>query len=284
MKNMRIIAGGLAAAGCLGLLSGPALARATSSAPPKLTSIRAAHHKGFDRLVFQFTGGLPAKPTVNYVSEVRADGSGNLVPVAGGARLLVIFQVARLGQNLNERTFALPGLLQVVQAGNFEGVVSYGVGVARKEPVHVSRLASPARVLIDIPTPYRTVAAQVFLAHPGGGKPVKAVSRPVIAAAPALGVMQRLFAGPTPAEIAAGLRFVSSDATGFRSLAIRDQVARIRLTGGCNSHGSTLTIASEIRSTLKQFGSVRWVKIYDLAGHTEHPAGHSDSIPTCLEP
>jgi hypothetical protein len=284
MKYMRIIAGPLAVAGCLGLLSAPALAGGTSSAPPKLTSIRAVHHPGFDRLVFQFTGGLPGTRTVKYVPKVIADGSGKVVPVFGAARLLVVFSVAAVGQNLNERSFALPGLLQVVQAGNFESVVSYGVGVARKEPVHLFTLANPARVVIDIPTPYRTVTAQVFLADSHGGKPVKAVSRPVIAPALALGAMQRLFAGPTPAEIAAGLAFVSSDATGFKNLAIRDHVARIQLTGGCNSHGSTLTIASEIRSTLKQFDGVRWVKIYDPAGHTEHPAGHSNSIPGCLEP
>jgi hypothetical protein len=36
--------------------------------------------------------------------------------------------------------------------------------------------------------------------------------------------------------------------------------------------------------TLKQFPSVRWVKIYDQNGRTERPFGHSDSIPFSLEP
>ncbi|HET7017179.1 MAG TPA: hypothetical protein VFI65_24865 [Streptosporangiaceae bacterium] len=266
------------------MLSAPALAKGPSQAPPKLTSIHAAHHRGFDRLVFQFAGGLPGTRTVKYVQKVIADGSGKVVPVAGAARLAVVFSPAAVGRGLNELGFALPGLLQAVQSGNFEGVVSYGVGVAKKEPVHLSTLANPARFVIDIPTPYRTVTAHVFLADSHGGKPVKAVSRPVIAPALAVGAMQRLFAGPTPAEIAAGLRLVSSDATGFKNLTISAQVARIQLTGGCNSHGNTLTIANEIMPTLKQFSSIRWVKIYDPAGHTEHPTGHSDSIPTCLEP
>lgn len=96
--------------------------------------------------------------------------------------------------------------------------------------------------------------------------------------------MQRLFAGPTGTEVAAGLTFVSSGATGFKNLMICDQVARVQLTGGCASRGGTLTVATEIIPTLKQFASVKWVKIFDPAGHTERPSGHSDSIPTCLEP
>jgi hypothetical protein len=45
-----------------------------------------------------------------------------------------------------------------------------------------------------------------------------------------------------------------------------------------------VTIADEITPTLRQLAAVRWVKIYDPAGHTERPTGHSDSVPICLEP
>ena len=64
----------------------------------------------------------------------------------------------------------------------------------------------------------------------------------------------------------------------------RDGVARVQLLGKVSSGGSTFTIANEIMPTLKQFPSVRWVKIYDLSGHTERPFGPSDSIPFSLEP
>ena len=96
--------------------------------------------------------------------------------------------------------------------------------------------------------------------------------------------MDRLFAGPLTAEKAGGLRLLRSGARGFSHLSITDGVARVRLTGGCTSHGSTVTIADEITPTLRQLAAVRWVKIYDPAGHTERPTGHSDSVPTCLEP
>jgi hypothetical protein len=106
----------------------------------------------------------------------------------------------------------------------------------------------------------------------------------VIPPGTARGALLRLFAGPTQAELTAGLRFVGSGATGFADLSISNQIARVRLTGGCDSRGSTFTVANLITPTLKQFSTVRWVKIYDPAGNTERPTGNSDSIPECLEP
>lgn len=289
MNKFRIVAIGLAVGALGGALGTPALASSSvPAASTTLTAIRAAHHPGFDRLVFEFTGRLPAERSARYVSTVFADPSGKVVPVSGSARLLVRFFASGVHAGLNQRSYALPGLLHVMKAGNFESVLTYGVGVARKEPIHLFTLTSPSRVVIDIPTPYRTMTVHVFMADArgfaGGKSFVKAVDRPAIPPALARGALQRLFAGPTPAEVNAGLTFVSSDATGFKNLTISDHVARVQLTGGCNSHGSTLTIANEIMPTLKQFASVRWVKIYDPAGHTERPNGHSDSIPTGLEP
>ena len=103
-------------------------------------------------------------------------------------------------------------------------------------------------------------------------------------ATPATAVMDRLFAGPTASEYAGGMRLLESKASGFAGLAISGGVARIRLTGGCSSGGSTVSISDEIVPTLKQLPGVRYVKIYDLSGHTEFPTGARDSQPFCLEP
>jgi hypothetical protein len=113
---------------------------------------------------------------------------------------------------------------------------------------------------------------------------VTSVLRPVPARTPATGLMDRLFAGPTAREAGGGLRVLSSGASGFTGLSISGSIARIRLTGGCSSAGSTATIAQEILPTLKRLPGVRFVKIFDPAGHTEHPTGARDSIPSCLEP
>ncbi|WIX98027.1 hypothetical protein QRX60_28570 [Amycolatopsis mongoliensis] len=270
--------------------------RSTTQDQATLVAVRAAHHADFDRVVFEFDGPLPAERDVRYVPEVIGDPSGNPVPLVGDAFLNVRMAFATGHDDSGDttygaprRTYPLPNVIQVVNAGDFEGVLNFGIGVARQSPVRLSVLTGPSRVVIDIDTPFRTVPAQAFFLDvarfEAATEPyTRAVSRPVIPPATAHGALQRLFAGPTESELAQRLAFVDSDATGFTGLAIVDSIARVRLTGGCSSHGSTFSIAEEITRTLKQFPSVHWVKIYDPAGHTERPDGAVDSIPECLEP
>jgi len=294
MHHLRLAACVLALAGLGGLAAPPATALAATA--PILTEIRAAHHPGYDRLVFQFRGSLPADRSARYVSQVTGGGSGLPVPIVGRAKLLVRFSLAN-GHDANghvtygptRRTYALPDLIQVVNSSDFEAVLSFGVGLAHREPFHMFVLTQPSRVVIDVRTPFRTVQVRDYFLDSHrfatGQQPfTRAVGRPVTPSAAAFGALQRLFAAPTQAERARGLRFVASQATGFKNLQIRGGVARVRLTGGCSSGGSTFTVAQEITPTLKQFSSVRWVKIYDPAGHTERPTGRTDSIPVCLEP
>jgi len=297
MFRLRVAAMTLALAGLgAGTVTAATAGAAAGATAPTLVQISAAHHPGYDRLVFQFSGGLPAQRSVRYVSAIIADGSGLPVSVVGSALLQVRFSAAN-GHDAHghgtygaaRRTFPLPGIIQVVNAGDFEAVLSFGVGVARAEPVHMFTLTGPSRVVIDVRTPYKTVPVRDYFlnAHrfaTGHAPFTQPVSRPVIPPATAIGAMQRLFAGPTQPELTSGLRFVTSGATGFKNLTISGGVARIQLTGHLSSGGSTFTVANEIMPTLKQFPSVHWVKIYDSSGHTERPSGHSDSIPASLEP
>jgi Sporulation and spore germination len=112
---------------------------------------------------------------------------------------------------------------------------------------------------------------------------------PVIRTVPLTGslpemVLRQLFLGPTPQEKAGGLETVLSGTTGFGKLTIVDGVARVYLTGKCNSGGATYTIGNLIFANLAQFPEIRWVKIYDENGQTETPEGQTSSIPFCLEP
>lgn len=113
---------------------------------------------------------------------------------------------------------------------------------------------------------------------------VEAVSRSVMVEKPATGALQALFAGPSAAEQAAKLSVEKSGATGFSNLSIAGGIARVHLVGGCDSRGSTMTVANLIIPTLKQFSSVDHVKIFDPDGTTGAPDGSSDSIPDCLNP
>ena len=280
-------------------LTAPAVASAGTTparAVPTLTAIRAAHHRGFDRLVFQFKGPLPAHRQVRYVHKVLGEGSGEPILLTGNAKLDVRFWDAtgisasgHLTFGPRRRALALPNFIQVAFAGQLELHLGFGVGLARKTHVTVFTLHDPSRVVIDVATPFRTIPVKAYLfkakAFANNHKPfVRPVRRPVIPPKVAAGALQRMFAGPTVADMANGLSLLRSAATGVRLLSIRDGVARVQLTGGCNARGSTASIALEIMPTLKQFRSVHWVKIYDPAGHTSEPTGHSDSIPECLNP
>ncbi|HSP37592.1 MAG TPA: hypothetical protein VLR26_07555 [Frankiaceae bacterium] len=179
--------------------------------------------------------------------------------------------------------------MTVVRGVDMDGVVTYGIGLAVRQTPHIFTLSSPDRVVVDIPASFTTASKKVYFFNAphfsNGTEPyVTPVSRPVLPLTPATGVMDRLFAGSLTGEQASGLGFLNSGATGFKNLSIADGVARVTLTGGCSSGGSTASIAGEIFPTLRQFSSVNWVKIYDPSGHTERPSGHSDSIPFCLEP
>ena len=266
---------------------------------PTLVAIRAAHHAApaprFDRVVFQFSGPLPADVDVGYVTALIGDASGLPVPIAGRAILRVRFSLAQAHNTAGQptapsrRAFALPNVMHVVRSGDFEAVVSYGIGLARREQFRVLRLQNPSRVVVDIFTPFETVWVRTYFVDAdnvasGVGPVVRPVWRPVIAPSVARGALDRLFAGPTQAEAAQGLVFINSEATGYSNLTIASGIARVRLRGGCTSGGSTITIANEIVPTLDQFASVSSVKIYSPAGQTASPTGTSNSIPACLEP
>jgi hypothetical protein len=280
----------------LGLVMPVGASSSASAAPvvPTLVDIRAAHHPSFDRIVFEFRGGLPDSRRVRYVDELIADGSGLPVRIAGRAILRVRFEPAKAhngdGPTVAARkTFALPNIMTTVRAGDFEAVTTYGIGLAKRTAVEVFTLRDPDRVVIDIRAAFRTVNRRVYFFDEkrfvDNQEPFFVPRlRPVRPFTPAVGVMDRLFAGVLPSEHARGLRLLRSQATGFTNLAIGDGIARVQLTGGCSSGGSTVTVAGEIMPTLRQFDSVDWVKIYDPDGNTQDPTGCRDSIPACLEP
>jgi hypothetical protein len=298
MKRLRLTV--LLVVTALLAFAAPATAQAgtSASAPvvPLLTGIRAAHHATFDRIVFDFYGGVPSSPQVTYVPELIGDGSGLPVPIAGRAILQVTFQGAR-GHKFDgtvtapsRSVFPLPNVLTTVQSGDFEAVLSYGIGLAKRESYRVRTLSNPPRVVVDIDADFPTVQRPVWFfdqaAFLANDEPFfRPVSRPVMAGSPAHGLMDRLFAGPTAHERAGGLRFLDSRATGYTGLSISSgAVARVRLVGGCSSGGATVSIAGEIMPTLRQLPNVGWVKIYDPAGSTQRPTGQVDSVPECLEP
>ena len=62
----------------VGTAAGAAAPTAAGAATPTpvLVGVRAAHHPTFDRVVFDFAGGLPSSRRATWVTGVRADPSG----------------------------------------------------------------------------------------------------------------------------------------------------------------------------------------------------------------
>lgn len=147
----------------LALAAGVPAATASAAAPtaPQLTAIRAGAHPGFERLVFQFAGGVPSVRSVAWVPQVVADASGLPVPLQGRAFLRVVFSPATAHTEAGTstlagtlpRTYDFAVVRQVAAAGDFENVLSFGIGTWQKTAVRVHTLRGPARVVLDFTVP-----------------------------------------------------------------------------------------------------------------------------------
>lgn len=121
-----------------------------------LTAVRTAKHAGYDRVVFQFSGGIPAVKAER-VAAIYADPKGTKISLPGHCFLRVVFRGAsgtcpqpfHRTWNGPPALTHYPQLLAVKAAGDFEGYLSFGLGLAAKGPYHVSTLTGPDRVVID---------------------------------------------------------------------------------------------------------------------------------------
>ena len=122
---------------------------------PELVSVQAVERKGYDRVLFTFQGAMPGYQ-VRYVPEV-ADQGGRPLPLRGKAFLAVTFDPARAHDPGGEPTVStailIPGapvLRQVRFAVDFEGQVTFGLGLAGRDGFRVSELRGPTRVAVDV--------------------------------------------------------------------------------------------------------------------------------------
>ncbi len=133
--------------------------------PAFLTAVRTARQDGFDRVVFEFDGGPPGA-RVEYVARpVTEDGSGDEVTVEGAAVLQVRMEQAgsaRLsGENVvltytgpkRLRPQGTATVVELVQTGDFEAVLTWVVGTRQRAPFKVTTLRGPPRLVVDVAHP-----------------------------------------------------------------------------------------------------------------------------------
>jgi hypothetical protein len=109
-------------------------------------------------VVFEFSGGLPAY-TTSVVQAVYTDPKGDVVPLAGQVQLRVVFHgatawcPASAGQTYSGPSVLVPyypRLLTVSAAGDFEQVLSFGIGLAAPGTYHAYTLTGPDRMVLDV--------------------------------------------------------------------------------------------------------------------------------------
>jgi hypothetical protein len=122
----------------------------------QLWQVRPGNDGTFDRIVFDQRFS-PSGYDVHYVKHVVADASGNRVHVRGHYFLSVSLPdtstsgAAGTPTNVAKKyTPGLPEVVQIKKTGEFENVVSFGIGLRKRNGFRVERLHSPNRLVIDV--------------------------------------------------------------------------------------------------------------------------------------
>lgn len=135
----------------------------TAGISGQLTGIRVAHHAeapGFDRIVFDFSGGIPSFDLTRQESaSFIKDPGGQSLILDGNAGLKLVFRDTAVQGVPTDQKTSLPGVHEIAQLGDFEHVVSYGVGLTSSQCVRVLQLSGPSRLVVDVGTSTPETAA-----------------------------------------------------------------------------------------------------------------------------
>jgi len=135
-----------------------------ASAAGTVTGIRIAHHDGYDRLVMDFSSGTTAVPPYDLARKNNStfvrDASGEPVTLEGSAGIRAVLRNSDIASGVpSDLKPRLPEIREVANIGNFERVVSYGVGLKTAACFRVLELSGPTRLVIDVQTPPDAVAS-----------------------------------------------------------------------------------------------------------------------------
>jgi hypothetical protein len=125
--------------------------------------VRVAHHDGYDRLVIGFPTAN-AMPQYQLTQQATAhfvrDASGQPVVLSGSSGIRLVIRNADIVSGApSDVKPNLPAIREVAQIGNFERVVSYGIGLATPACFRVLELSAPTRLVIDVQTAADATAA-----------------------------------------------------------------------------------------------------------------------------
>jgi hypothetical protein len=128
-----------------------------------LRLVSVTHEEGVDRVIFQFLGGATPDVQAYYVEQPTQDGSGDPVDVDGEAFLMVRFEPASVVDMRGETPTRTDGgrdrvtgeaadVVEVVRAGDYEAVLTWAVGLTKKDPFVIRVIPDQFMVAILIGT------------------------------------------------------------------------------------------------------------------------------------
>jgi putative component of toxin-antitoxin plasmid stabilization module len=125
--------------------------------PVTLRQVSAAEQGDFDRVVFEFKDNQVPGYRVEYVPIVT-DEAETVHKLFGKAFMRVDMNPAWAHSNETgapsvkerEKRLNLPVVIEFKQVEDFEGVVSYALGLSGRKPFRVMEMSNPARLVIDV--------------------------------------------------------------------------------------------------------------------------------------
>jgi len=146
------------------------LPKAAAAAGPTETifNVRTGAHACYDRLVVDINGSGPVGYDIRYVDNVFTEGRGDVVALAGGAKIQIVVHAPNYDINTGVITYTpidqaqshqltnLAGyrtFRQVAFGGSFEGQTTFGLGVRARLPMRAFVLSGPGtgqRLVVDI--------------------------------------------------------------------------------------------------------------------------------------
>jgi hypothetical protein len=136
----------------------PSTTVAATTDRAQITDVRVATHEGYDRVVFEFSSGIPDAVIEGVLPPFYADPSGLEVKVSGTAFLKLTMHGASgvapdgtvtYGGSTNFQP-AFAQLVQLIEGGDFEAVSTWYLGLNGGGCTRVMTLSDPSRLVIDI--------------------------------------------------------------------------------------------------------------------------------------
>ena len=123
-----------------------------------ITDVRIGTHEGYDRVVFEFAGGLPEASLERAEPPFTHDASGEPIGVEGESFLRLILRGGTKQTDAGTSSYEGPTdfdpghrtLVDLVEGGDFEAQSTWYFGLTEEECVRVLALDGEPRIVVDI--------------------------------------------------------------------------------------------------------------------------------------